>query len=109
MNTQLFELKNSFKLLIQNLITRIDSVCQSIKKDEVDQLIFWMEDLSTFTEVMMILTQKNAIDFDLYIFNEKIDLLINKVEEKDYLFVEDILKFELKPLLSYWDGCITND
>ncbi|MDI2589754.1 hypothetical protein OR571_22265 [Psychrobacillus sp. NEAU-3TGS] len=110
MDTQLFELKNSLKTLTKNLISRIDSICISLENgEEIDRLLFWLEDLSMLTETTIILSQNNMIDIDLDLFNEKVELLLDKVEEKDYLFVSDLLKYELEPLLSYWDGCITND
>lgn len=110
MDTQLFELKNTLKTLIKNLITRIDPICISLENGEkIDRLLFWLEDLSMLTETTIVLSQKNMIDFDMDLFNEKVELLLDKVEEKDYLFVCDLLKYELEPLLSYWDGCITND
>lgn len=109
MDTYLFELRTSLKQLTQNLITRIDAVCERLKTDQIQHLQFWLEDLSMLTEVSMILSQNNVVDFDLDIFNEKTEILLDKVEEKDYLFVGDILQFEIKPLLSYLDGCITND
>ena len=110
METQLFELKNSFKTLTQNLITRINPICISLANSEgVDRLIFWLEDLSMLTETVMILLEKKIIDLDIDLFNEKAELLLDKVEEKDYLFIIDLLQYELKPLLSYWDGRITND
>lgn len=109
MDTQLYELKDSLKTLIQNLIIRIDQICISIESnEEKERLTFWLEDLSVLTEVIMILTQNDTIDFDMDLFNEKAEMLLDKIEEKDYLFVGDILQYELKPLLSYWDGCITN-
>lgn len=110
MDTQLFELKHSFKQLNRNLMTRIDPICESLESGEdLERLTFWLEDLSLLTETVMILTQNNMIDFEIDVFNEKAELLLDKVEGKDYLFVRDILQLELKPLFSYLDGCITND
>lgn len=109
MDTQLYELKDSLKSLIQNLISRIDSICNGLEKgEEIVRLTFFLEDLSVFTEVIMILAHNNTVDFDIDLFNEKAELLLDKIDEKDYLFVRDILQYELKPLLSFWDGCITN-
>nr|WP_106783732.1 hypothetical protein [Lysinibacillus timonensis] len=109
MDRNLFELKISLKELIQNLVSRIDSVCETLGEKEVERLQFWLEDLSMLTEATLILSESKIIEFDMEIFNEKIELLLDKVEEKDYLFIVDILKFEIKPLLTYWDGGLTND
>ncbi|MED4454447.1 hypothetical protein [Metabacillus fastidiosus] len=107
MDTQLLELIYSLKELTQNLINRIDLVCEDLENGEqIERLTFWLEDLSILTESVMILTQNNDLDFDLDLFNEKAEILLDKVEERDYLFVGDILQYELKPLLSYLDGSI---
>jgi hypothetical protein len=108
MDTQLEELKYSLKELIHNLINRVDPICRELEEQEMERLTYWLEDLSILTETIMILTQSNVIDFDMDLFNEKVEVLLDKVEEKDYLFVGDLLQYEIKPLLSYWDGCITN-
>ncbi|WP_203363287.1 hypothetical protein [Bacillus sp. REN10] len=109
MEAQLLELKYSLKELIQNLLTRIDTICMNIDNVQAtESLTFWLEDLSTLTESIMILTENGVVDFGLDLFNEKVGLLLDKIEGKDYLFVGDILQYELKPLLSYWDGCITH-
>jgi hypothetical protein len=110
MDTQLFELKTSLKQLNQNLVARIDSICEGIgKMDGAERLTFWLEDLSLMTETMLILIQNETIDFEIVVFNEKIEDLLNKIAEKDFLFVGDLLQYEIKPLLLYLDGCITND
>ncbi|MFC7685723.1 hypothetical protein [Ureibacillus sp. GCM10028918] len=109
MDIQLLELKISLKELIKNLIFRVDDVCQNIKNNEEERLKFWLEDLSMLTEVTIILSQRNIVDFDMDLFNEKVELLLEKIGSQDFLFVEEILQFEIKPLLVYWDGCIAND
>lgn len=109
MNTQLFELKNSFKQLNQNLIQRIDNVVENLNDNHMQSLQFWLEDLSVLTEVSMILKNNNIVDLDLDVFNENMDNLLNKIEMNETLFISDLLQFEIKPLLQYWDGCITND
>ncbi|WP_284643224.1 hypothetical protein [Paenibacillus silviterrae] len=109
MRSELAELKSSFKFLIQNLITRIDEICNDLESDDVDRLIFWIEDLSVLTESMVILSQNKEVEIDVALFNEKVEMLLNKFEDQDYIYVADILKFEIKPLLTYWDGCIIHD
>lgn len=109
MDTNLFELKNSSKQLIQNLIGRIDIVCNDLQSKNIERMQFWLEDFSIFTEVLMILIQNNIIEIEIDIFNEKLELLLDKVEEKDFLFVSDILQFEILPFLIYLDGCMKND
>jgi len=110
MDTLLIELRDSLKQLTQNLLARIDSVCMKCESgDEMESLTFWLEDLSMLTETIIILSRNNFIDFEMDLFNEKADLLLDKVEERDNLFVGDLLKYDIKPLLSYLDRCITND
>ncbi|MBO1511741.1 hypothetical protein [Metabacillus bambusae] len=110
MSTQLLELKLSLKDLLHNLISRISPICDDLEEGaDAERLKYWLEDLSVLTETVMVLTEKNLMDIDLDLFNEKAEMLLDKVEEKDYLFVSDLLQFELKPLFTYWDECITND
>ena len=109
MDKKLFDLKNSLKDLTKKLITRIDVVCEDLKSNEIERLQFWLEDLSVLTEVTMLLIKNDSLEFEIEIFNEKFEMLLDKVEEKDYLFVCDILQIEILPLLSYLDGCMTND
>jgi hypothetical protein len=108
MEEKLYELKNSLKELIENLNNRIDIVCQNLRNNNIENLSFWLEDLSVMTEAIIILSKYEMIDFDIMLFNEKLEFLLDKVEEKDYMFIADILEYEVKPLLTYWDGLITN-
>ncbi|CAG7655442.1 hypothetical protein ACFQI7_29640 [Paenibacillus allorhizosphaerae] len=110
MFSDLIELKVSFKTLTQNLISRIEPICLDLEYGSgIERLTFWLEDLSVFTETVMILIKNDIIDLDIELFNEKAEMLLDKVEQKDLLFISDLLRHELKPLLSYWDECITND
>ncbi|MBM7649365.1 translation elongation factor EF-G [Bacillus ectoiniformans] len=109
MDTQLFELKNSLKQLVQNLIVRIHNVTIDLENNNNEKLLYWLEDLSMLTEAIMVLSKNNIIELELDVFNEKAELLLDKVEEKDYLFVKDLLQYEINPLLQYLDGCLTND
>ncbi|WP_019534894.1 hypothetical protein [Paenibacillus ginsengihumi] len=109
MNNQLIELKMSLKELIQNLIHRIDPICQSLMEGQEERLSFFIEDLAMFTETMLVLVEHQVLDFDLELFNEKVQVLLDHVESKDLLYIADLLKYDIKPLLIYWDGCITND
>ncbi|MCV9884674.1 hypothetical protein [Metabacillus halosaccharovorans] len=110
MDIQLFELKISMKDLLKNLIDRIEPICISIeKREDFARLTYWLEDLSILTETTLVLYNNEIIDVDITLFNEKVEMLLDKVEEKDYSFIADLLQFEIKPLFSYWDECITND
>jgi FtsZ-binding cell division protein ZapB len=109
MKNQLLELKYSLKELTQNLIDRIDLICTELETEEkTERLAYWLQDLSALTESMMVLTKNNMVDFDVDLFNEKMEALLDKIEETDFLFVSDLLQYEIKPLLSYWDGQITH-
>ncbi|MEK8131741.1 hypothetical protein WMW72_27920 [Paenibacillus filicis] len=110
MSTEIMELKVTFKALLQNLVTRIDPVCVDLEAGQAtERLSYWLEDLSVFTETLLVLSESHVLDLDIDIFNEKAEILLNKIEQKDDLFISDLLKYEIKPLLTYWDGCITND
>lgn len=110
MDTQIYELKYSLKTLIQNLLVRIDSVSTDMENNKgTERLSFLLEDLSILTESIMLLSEKGVIDIEIDTFNEKSSELLDKIEERDFLYVSDLLKYELKPLFAYWDECIVND
>jgi hypothetical protein len=108
MTEAIFELKHSLKELNQNLIKRIDPICETLEENK-ERLSYWLDDLTILTETTIVLNEKKAIDFDLDLFNEKINGLLDSIDNKDFLLVSDQLQYELKPLLTYWDECITND
>lgn len=103
------ELKYSLKEIIKNLIKRIPDVIVKIEGNQTDSLYYWLEDFTTMTEAVVVLKESNMIDIDLNLFNEKALQLLEKAEEQDFFFVADFLKYEIEPILTYWDGCITND
>ncbi|MBH0169358.1 hypothetical protein [Fictibacillus sp. 18YEL24] len=110
MTEAIYELKHSLKELNRNLIKRIDPICEILEsKEDKERLSYWLDDLTILTETTIVLNEKKVTDFDLNLFNEKINDLLDGIENKDFLLVSDQLQYELKPLLTYWDECIKND
>lgn len=113
MQNNVFELSQTTKELIKNLISRIKEIIKLLQSGHYntgnERLIFVIDDMQILVKALMILHEEDAIDFPIEELNEKLNELVNQLENKDYLFVADLLSYELKPLLEQWDGCIKND
>jgi hypothetical protein len=109
----IIELRITVKELVKNLIVRITEISDLMKNGQYEQgnerLIFLFEDLVPLIQAIHLLISYHHLNFDLDDLNYKLDELSSNLENKDYLYTADILKFEILPLLEELDGCITND
>lgn len=101
------DLKNTIKELIENLINRINEIYDMCIGDNdqfnYERIIFFVDDIKVLSEAIATLDEEN---FDLNEYNEKLNMALEAVEDRDHVLLGDILIFELKPLLEYWSSNI---
>ncbi|MDQ1911283.1 hypothetical protein RAC89_12585 [Paenibacillus sp. GD4] len=105
MITELHQLKLDMQEFIINLNLRIESISNLISKQHFievnDRLLFLAEDLGVLADTINSL-QATIPSLDLNELNEKLQDLVQAMEEQNYLLIMDVISIELKPLLEYW-------
>jgi hypothetical protein len=99
------QLKLQMVELVINLISRIDSIValfgSNCIHEATDRLIFLAEDISVLAQSVAVIQETNS-NLDLDELNEKLTVVVQQIENGDYLYVSDVLSFELKPLFQHW-------
>ncbi|MBD0384177.1 hypothetical protein [Paenibacillus sedimenti] len=102
---ELHDLKLNLTELINNLTLRMDSIADSFKSLQLaeanERLAYFIDDISVVAEVVAILKSAYPL-LDLDELNAKLSTLLEQSENEDYLYVADLISYELKPLLEYW-------
>ncbi|WP_157832993.1 hypothetical protein [Desulfofundulus thermocisternus] len=105
MEERLYQLKETVRELLLNLIDRIDSITALYDAGEGakanERMVFLTDDMSVLAEGVRILEGEN-FNVSIEDLNRKLDMLVQQFENEDYLFVSDLLKYELKPLFEQW-------
>jgi hypothetical protein len=95
--------------LILNLVKRIDDISNEYDNGGnyvSERLINLFDDLNTLAEGIDVIRESYP-GLDLTEFQEKADMIAQALEAQDMMLLFDILRYELKDLLLYWDGCLT--
>lgn len=105
----IYVLSRSIKELLSNLSLRSLAIAELYQMgEEIEgntRFIYFIEDVNTLSEaVPHIQPAYPAISIDE--LNSKLALILEQMENQDFLFVADLLKFELQPLLEFWSGTI---
>lgn len=66
----------------------------------IEEGIQWLIEVATFTKDV----QDSNMDEKL--MSQKLDMLVDAYEDKDYALMGDILEFEIKPILNEWEKII---
>lgn len=105
MEAQYHQLKNDLLDLLHNLAQRIDSIVNLFESSNVNEgyerLIFLAEDVTVVAQTASLL-RANYSNLDIEELNHKLNMLFEHMETGDFLFISDILMYELKPLFEYW-------
>lgn len=112
MITQINELKVTAKELIENICSRTQTIAElyQIGNDERanEKMVYLIEDITTLVEAADLLKEKvSSINMDEC--GEKLNMLFQGYEAKDYLLTADLLKFELLPLFEYWSEHLNDE
>ncbi|ALS24477.1 MULTISPECIES: hypothetical protein [Paenibacillus] len=112
MIAQINELKATANELIKNICARMQTVaeCYQSGNDERanEKMVYLMEDIAVLVEAADLLkTNVSAVNIEEC--NEKLNMLFQAYQAKDYLLTADLLTFELHPLFEYWSENLTND
>ncbi|EST55665.1 hypothetical protein T458_06390 [Brevibacillus panacihumi W25] len=105
----IYFLARSIKELLLNLSQRCTALAElyqtSEEKEGNTRFIYFIEDINTLSEaVSHIHSVYPEISIDE--LNSKLALVLEQMENQDFLYVADLLKFELQPLLEFWSGTI---
>ena len=110
MDRKLAELKDTVRELLQNLSKRIDDlagVCDDTGDIDAERLVNLFEDLHSLAEGINILKNYYS-SIDMTEFREKIDMMEMAMEEQDMILLSDIMKYELRDLLGFWEKCLAS-
>jgi hypothetical protein len=109
MNNEIIAIKQMVIELIVNINKRIDDIIISCRNEgSVDQ-----ERLGNLLEDMQALAEGIAAiggyftGIDLMEFTEKLEMLTEALRSSDTALFSDIMEFEIKDLLTYWQDCLT--
>ncbi|ULL19451.1 hypothetical protein DVH26_36620 [Paenibacillus sp. H1-7] len=105
-------MKDMVLMLAGNLQTRIKTIVELFQSGDTSQanerFVYLLDDLSILMEGIETLNKYNSM-IDITEMNEKLQLLLNQFEKKDYMYVADLLTYELLPLLEYWSDTVNDE
>lgn len=107
MKDRLDEIRETVRELTKNLIVRIDSICDEYSdgpEPANERLIFFLDDLDTLMEGISLVEASRDMPANVQELKDKLILMNDALENEDQVLLADILRFELKPLLEYWDS-----
>lgn len=110
-NVNIQQLIQTTQDLIKNLTVRIDSILNEYKLSgskevfSADRIIFMIEDLNILADAAAIIEREHS-SICLEELTEKLRLLHDSMTAKDEMMFNDIMEFELKPLLEHWEESI---
>lgn len=103
------EIKELAIELIINISKRIDDIvigCRNESKVDQDRLWNLLEDMQALVEGIAVIS-----DFfegiDSLELRDKLEMLTEAMSRSDTALISDILDYELKDLLVYWQECLT--
>ena len=105
------DLISTIKDLLLNIISRIDDISNKYVSDntlEDDRILNLLDDINALSEGIAVIGQYFE-SLDLSELREKLSIMVESFERKDYSLLIDSIQYELKPLLAYWNDIIAND
>jgi len=103
------EIKELAIELIVNINKRIDDIvisCADEGSVDQDRLRNLLEDMRALVEGIAVLSELYK-GIDLLEFREKLEMLTDAMSNSDTALISDILDYEVKDLLVYWQECLT--
>lgn len=100
------ELIFTIKELIQNINKRIQEIAplyQSLEYEKANKkLMLLIEDMTVLVDGLSHV-EKDYIEINVEEMQEKLQLVIKELENRDYDLLASILIFELMPVLEHWE------
>lgn len=106
------EFVETAKELTINIIKRLVDTKETLQLGDGEnfsrRLIYITEDLQTLVDALHVINEQEGNNpFNLEELSEKLENLLEQVEQKNYLLISDYIQFELLPLLEYWSESLT--
>ena len=111
MDDKIKELIGTINELLINLTGRIDDIYnreQTGNSSDEDRILNLLDDLGALTEGISEIDQFFD-NIDITELQEKLSFMTDILGKKDSLLFADTLLYELKPLLVYWSGILSNE
>lgn len=108
MDEKIRELRDTVKELLQNIIKRIDDITDEQNaggEPDTDRLANLFDDLSSLAEGVSVIKEYYPA-IDLMEFRDKLDMMENAMETYDMMLLSDLLKYELRDLLGFWENIL---
>lgn len=107
----IYLLARSTKEMMSNLRSRCTTIAELYRNGEIaagnERFVFFLEDVNTLSEAASYINSSfTAISIEE--LNGKLALLLEQLENDDYLYMADLLQYELEPLLDFWSGTISD-
>jgi hypothetical protein len=110
MDEKISKLRDTVKEFLLNIIKRIDDITDEYNNTgalDTDRLEYLFEDLESIAEGINAIKEYYPV-MDILEFQEKIELMERAIGEHDMMLLSDIMKFELKGLLEFWEKCLVS-
>lgn len=92
-------------LLIENIDNNLKEIQENYRLGKFEFTL-----IASLVDKMLQLTNEisrlDRSELDLSEFNDKLNTMVNALEDKDYDYFLDIYNYDLKPLLDYWKDII---
>jgi hypothetical protein len=111
MDERIKELAGTINEFLINLAGRIDDIYNSEQtgnSSDEDRILNLLDDLGALTEGISEI-DRFFDNIDITELQEKLSFMSETLERKDSLLFADTLQYELKPLLVYWSGILSNE
>lgn len=109
---ELYRARQTAKDFLVNLCSRINGIVDLYQSGEYtkanERMVFFTEDISVLSEGLNAL-EEAGFNVSIDELNIKLNNILEQFENEDYLFVSDLLKYELMPLLEQWQEEIAYD
>jgi predicted nuclease with TOPRIM domain len=108
MDEKIRELRDTVKELLQNIIKRIDDITDEQNaggEPDTDRLANLFDDLSSLAEGVSVIKEYYPA-IDLMEFRDKLDMMENAMKTYDMMLLSDLLKYELRDLLGFWENIL---
>lgn len=103
------EIKETTIELMVNIDKRIGDIvvsCRNQGSVDQDRLVNLLEDMQALAQGIAVISDYSE-GIDLLEFKEKLEMLTEAMSSSDTALFSDIMEFEVKDLLSYWQECLT--
>ena len=110
MDQQINQIKDTVLELINNIVSRTEDIAGIYSFSnalESDRIVNLLDDLQVLSEGIEVI-KEFYVNLDLSELSEKLEMMEAALDRKDDRLLADIMQFELKDLLLYWETSLSD-